>query len=187
MKKFSILLLFYTGVVFASNSLVDIEQVGNNNIVTISQQGPGHSTVVRLGETSDVDNATVDITQQGTGAKSATVELKSGVNHSVTIFQDGLGSHSTSILNLTGTTNSFNITQTGADSHSFTVTGDTGTTNSGNTVTATQSGAGIKQFDLVLQGTSGATVTVEQTANTANTGSMAIQCNPCGAYNYTRN
>ena len=44
-----------------------------------------------------------------------------------------------------------------------------------------------KTFNLLLNGASGAGVTVTQTNPTqANQGSMSIQCNPCGSYSYIR-
>ena len=79
------------------------------------------------------------------------------------------------------------ICQIGAGNHSMTVTGGVGTTNSGDTINATQSGSGDKTFQLNLNGTTGATVNVQQTnPTTPNSGSMTIQCITCGTYNYIR-
>ena len=176
--------------VAANNSnLVYVDQIGSNNTVVIGQDGLAHTATVTLGRDTPVDNTYVNITQQGTGAKTAGVDIPSGYNNSVVLFQDGSGNHTAAIQNLNGAANNMNFSQTGAGTHSMTVTGAPGTTNSGDTITSTQSGgAGAdKSFQLNLNGTSGATVNVQQTnPNTPNAGSMTIQCVTCGTYNYTR-
>jgi hypothetical protein len=172
-----------------SNNLVYIDQIGNNNTVIIGQDGAAHSATVTMGRDTPVDNTYVNIVQQGTGAKTATVDIPGGYNNSVILFQDGAGNHTAAIQNLNGAANNINFSQTGAGTHSMSVIGAAGATNSGDTITATQSGgAGAdKSFQLNLNGTSGATVNVQQTnPTTPNTGSMSIQCVTCGTYNYIR-
>jgi hypothetical protein len=176
-------------VVTNNSNLVYVDQIGNNNTVIIGQDGLAHSATVTLGKDSPVDNTYVNITQQGTGAKTAGVDIPSGYNNSVVMFQDGSGNHTAAIQNLNGAANNMNFSQTGAGNHSISVTGAVGTTNSGDTINSTQSGgAGAdKSFQLNLNGTSGATVNVQQTnPTTPNAGSMTIQCITCGTYNYTR-
>jgi len=176
-------------VVTNNSNLVYVDQIGNNNTVIIGQDGLAHSATVTLGKDSPVDNTYINITQQGTGAKTAGVDIPSGYNNSVVMFQDGSGNHTAAIQNLNGAANNMNFSQTGAGNHSITVTGAPGTTNSGDTINSTQSGgAGAdKSFQLNLNGTSGATVNVQQTnPTTPNAGSMTIQCITCGTYNYTR-
>jgi len=189
MKHF--LLFFLCFNVCAADNTVNIEQVGNNNTVYISQDGSAHSASVNLGKTSSVDNTNINITQQGTGAKTASIEIPSGINNGVILFQDGAGNHTTNIQNLNGSANNIGITQTGAGNHSMTITGVSGTTNNNNTVDVTQSGgAGAdKTFNLWLNGATGAGVTIHQANPTqANQGGMNIQCNPCGSgWNYIRN
>ena len=176
-------------VVTNNSNLVYVDQIGNNNTVIIGQDGLAHSATVTLGRDTPVDNTYVNITQQGTGAKTAGVDIPAGYNNSVVMFQDGSGNHTAAIQNLNGAANNMNFSQTGAGNHSITVTGAPGTTNSGDTINSTQSGgAGAdKSFQLNLNGTSGATVNVQQTnPATPNAGSMTIQCITCGTYNYTR-
>ena len=166
-----------------SNSIY-IDQIGSYNSTTVVQDGSGHSVSIVTGKTSAVDNNYVSITQQGTGAKSISIENPSGYNNSITSFQDGAGNHTAAIQNLNGAGNGFNISQTGAGAHSFTATGGQGTTNNGLTVTATQSGgAGAeKTFNLWLNGSNNATVQIEQTNPTASgQAGMNISCgNSCG-------
>ena len=172
-----------------ADNQISIDQIGSYNTVIVTQDGTTQSATVSLGKTSSVDNTYVNITQQGTGNKTAGVEIPSGYNNSVVMFQDGAGNHTAAIQNLNGAANNISFSQTGSGNHSMTVTGGQGTTNSGNTIDATQSGgAGAdKSFQLNLNGTSGATVNVLQTNPTqSNSGSMTIQCVTCGTYNYTR-
>jgi hypothetical protein len=180
-------LLLISSVCWADN-IVTVDQIGNSNTITVTQDGDGHNTYIKLGATSDVDYTTVSVLQQGT-AKTAKVEIPSGINNTASIQQEGTGNHYASIMNLNGSGNNISIGQSGAGNHVFNVIGDTGTTNNGNTVSAQQSGnAGAdKLFNLTLSGASGASVNVQQTnQTTANTGSMTLQCNPCGAYSYIR-
>lgn len=175
----------------AQNNAIYIDQVGSSNQLTVSQQGQGHTSTLTMGKEGSVDSSSVSVTQQGTGAKTATVELPSGYSNTIGITQDGSGQHTTSILNFTGSANSVSVSQTGAANNTFTVVGGQGTTNSANTITATQSGnAGAdKAFTLNMNGTTGASVTVQQTNPTqSNSGSMSINCvsGSCGAYSYIR-
>jgi hypothetical protein len=185
--RYLLLLLLSTSAWAIDN--VYIEQIGDNNTIYVSQDGAHHASVL-IGKTAASDNNYVYIEQKDIGAKSANVEIPSGINNTINIFQQGTGNHQASIQNLYGSSNAISITQSGAGTHSFTALGGPGSTNSGNTISATQSG-GIgadKSFALNLNGTSGATVEVTQTSTTGNTGSMTIQCLPgsCGSYSYVR-
>lgn len=180
-----------TGIYAPANNsnLVYVDQIGSNNTVIIGQDGSAHLATVIMGKDSAADNNYIAITQQGTGAKTAKVEIPSGINNSVAINQDGAGNHYTGIQNLSGTANNITVGQSGAGNHTLAIAGGVGSTNSGNTITAEQSGGvgADKLFQLNLNGTSGATVNVQQTnPTTSNTGSMTIQCMTCGTYNYTR-
>jgi hypothetical protein len=170
-------------------NIVYIDQVGSYNTTTISQDGVGHYVSIVTGKVSAVDNTYVNVTQQGTGAKSVTVENPSGYNNSITTFQDGAGNHTAAIQNLNGAGNGFNISQTGAGTHSFTATGAQGTTNNGVNVTATQSGgAGTdKTFNLYLNGSSNVNVQIEQSnPNYPGQAGMAISCGTsCGTQPWT--
>jgi hypothetical protein len=186
MKNIFISLLFVSSLAHAGDSSINIDQIGSNNTIQVTQDGPDHSVSVTTGATSDVDNTYMVISQQGTGAKNAQVDIRSGINNTITVNQDGAGNHTAAIQNLSGSANGITINQSGNSSHSLNITGQSGTTNSGNTIDATQSGNGNKQFDLALGGTNGASVTIQQTGSTPNIGNMLIQCNPCGAYSYIR-
>jgi len=182
MKQLVCAVLLVNGACFADNT-INIDQIGDSNSITISQEGTQHTATVTLGKTNNVDYTTLAIIQQGTGAKTAGVEIKSGTSNGVNIFQDGTGAHTASIQNLTGNGNNIGITQTGAGNHIMNITNPLGATNSGNTVNATQSGGqgADKRFDLTFNGATGAGVTVIQTnPTTADQGGFNIQCNPCG-------
>ena len=188
--KYLILALVCVNVCAADNTIT-VDQVGDNNTVYISQDGTAHVVTVNLGRTSAVDNTNINIVQQGTGAKTAGVDIPSGINNGVVLFQDGIGNHTASIQNLTGSGNNINISQTGAGKHEFNLTNPFNATNNGNTVDVTRSGGvgADKRFDLMFSGANNAGVTVQQTnPNTANQGGMNIQCNPCGnGWSYIRN
>lgn len=180
-------LLLVSSVCLADN-IVTVDQIGNSNAITVTQEGDGHRATIKMGAVSDVDYTTVSILQQGT-AKTAKVELPSGINNTASIQQEGTGNHYAGIMNLNGSGNNITIGQSGAGNHTFNVIGDTNTTNNGNLITAQQSGnAGAdKLFNLTLSGASGATVNVQQTnQTTGNIGGMTLQCNLCGAYSYIR-
>jgi hypothetical protein len=177
---------------YAVDNTINIEQIGDNNTIDISQNGAGHTAIVEIGKLASSNANTVSIEQRDTSTKLATVEIKSGINNSVNVLQQGIGNHTSSILNLVGNTNAISVDQSGAGNHTLSITGSTGTTNSGNNIMATQSGGNgaDKTFDLTLGGTSGATVTIQQTNPTqTNSGSMTIQCatGSCGGYSYIRN
>jgi len=173
----------------AKDNTVDIEQIGSSNTTTVVQDGSGHSATVKTGATSDVDYNTFTITQQG-AAKTASIELKSGVSNTFNIQQDGTGNHSAAIQNMIGSGNNVSVTQQGAGNHTLTVTNPWNATNNGNTVTATQSGGvgADKTFNLYFSGATGAGVTINQTNPTQpDQAGMNIQCNPCGnGWSYTK-
>ena len=178
-----------SGRVYAADNFVSVDQIGTGNQTTVVQDGSGHSATVKAGATSDVDYNTFTITQQG-AAKTASIELKSGVSNTFNIQQDGTGNHSAAIQNMIGSGNNVSVTQQGAGSHIFNVTNPWNATNNGNTVTATQSGGvgAEKRFDLMFSGATGAGVTINQTnPTTPDQGGMNIQCNPCGSgWSYTK-
>jgi hypothetical protein len=173
---------FQCSKVQAADNVVNVDQVGSGNTTTIVQDGSGHSATVTTGGVSPTDYNVFSILQQG-AAKTATIDLKAGINNTFNIQQDGTGNHTASVQNFIGSGNQVNLNQSGAGNHMFNITNAYGDTNNGNTVNATQSGgAGAnKRFDLMLSGATSAGVTVIQTnPTTADQGGMNIQCTSCG-------
>ena len=172
-----------------SGSIIYIDQVGSGNTTTVVQDGDGHSAVITTGSISATDYNVFSITQQG-AAKTATIDLKAGINNTFNIQQDGAGNHTAAIQNMIGSGNNVAITQQGAGNHIFNITNPNSATNNGNNVTATQSGGvgADKRFDLQFSGATGAGVTINQTnSTTPDQGGMNIQCNPCGSgWSYTK-
>ena len=182
------LLLLLSFAAYAGDNTINIDQIGDNNSITITQDGTDHTATVELGKTTVGSGNTVTIEQRD-AAKTAVVEIKTGINNGVNILQQGAGNHVAALQNFIGSGNNIAIDQSGNGNHTFTVSNYNNATNNGNTVTATQSGGSgaDKTFNLLLNGASGAGVNVTQTNPTqANQGSMTIQCNPCGSYSYTR-
>jgi len=173
----------------AADNTIIIDQIGSGNTTTIVQDGSGNTASVTAGSTSAVDYNVFAITQQGNN-KTASIELKSGINNTFNIQQDGTGNHNASIQNMIGSGNNVTVTQQGAGNHTLTVTNPNNATNNGNTVTATQTGgAGAdKTFNLYFNGATGAGVTINQTNPTQpDQAGMNIQCNPCGSgWSYTK-
>lgn len=172
-----------------NNNTIYIDQVGRGNQTTVSQDGEGHSATINTGAVSPTDYNVFSIIQQG-AAKTASIELKAGINNTFNIQQEGTGNHTASIQNMIGSGNSISVNQTGGGNHSLTVTNPWNATNNGNTITATQSGGvgADKTFNLMFSGATGAGVTINQTnPNTPDQGGMNIQCNPCGSgWSYTK-
>ena len=207
--KFILTFLFSIGVCYAQSNYVYVDQIGDSNQVTINQDSTGHVAAIAIGaylptysndlktgygigsRPSFSGNAnefnTINITQQGVGTKTSTVEVASGSYNNITTFQDGTGNHTSAIQNLQGNSNNINIFQDGAGNHTMNIIGGVGTTNTNDIVNSTQTGAGDKSFTLNFNGSNGAQVTIQQTNPTQpNAGSMTIQCTTCGAYSYIR-
>jgi hypothetical protein len=182
------LLVFLSISAYAGDNTINIEQIGDNNSITISQDGSGHTATVELGKTTAGSGNVITIDQRDV-PQTAIVEIKTGINNGVNILQQGAGNHIAAIQNFIGSGNNISVDQGGAGNHTFTVSNYSSNTNNGNTITATQNGGlgADKTFNLLLNGVTGAGVTVTQTNPTqANQGSMTIQCNPCGSYSYIR-
>jgi hypothetical protein len=181
--------IFFPKNAKAADNIINIDQVGDGNKTTIVQDGSGHSASITAGYGSPVDYNVFAITQQG-AAKTASIELKSGINNTFAIQQDGTGNHTAAIQNMVGSGNNVTVNQSGAGNHTLTVTNPWNATNNGNTVTATQSGGvgADKTFNLYFSGATGAGVTINQTnPTTPDQGGMNIQCNPCGSgWSYTK-
>jgi hypothetical protein len=186
MKILAILFLVISSCVSAQSNYIYIDQVGNNNQISITQDGTGHVAAVAIGATLPVTANDLK-TGYGLGTTPYNGAGTSEYNN-VTINQQGVGSHATTIELPRATSNLINVTQEGASNHTFSLTATPNTNNINNTISATQSGSGEKSFALTLDGTNGASVTVQQTNPTqANTGAMTIQCTTCGSYSYIRN
>ena len=172
---------------WAQSNSVYIDQIGSNNSFTVDQDDAGrHSTAITTGVVGNVDYNTFSILQHGAGNKTAAIEIKSGINNTIEFYQRGTGNHTASIIGFEGSGNDIKVNQNGGGAHNFTLTA-TGT-NNGNSVYALQEGSADKTFSLNMNGTAGASVTVQQTnTSQANSGSMTIQCVTCGSYSYIRN
>ena len=186
-----VILLLVVGYAWAADNKIIVDQIGSGNTITVEQIGKGHQATANLGTTTDVDNVTLTILQQGTGAKTTTVTIPSGINNSVNIQQDGSGNHVASIQNLNGSGNSVTVNQSGAGKHELNVIGGAGATTTSTTVSGVQSGGvgADKWFNVNLNGSVGATVNVVQdNATTADQASMNIQClsGTCGTFSYIK-
>ena len=186
MKLFAFLFLVISSCVYAQNNYIYIDQVGNNNQVTVTQDGTGHLAAVAIGATLPV---TANDLKTGYGIGTTPYNgVGTSEYNNVTINQQGVGSHTTIIELPRASSNLITVDQSGASNHTFGISSTANTNNVNNTISATQAGTGEKSFALTLDGTNGASVTVQQTNPTqANAGAMTIQCTTCGSYSYIRN
>ena len=145
------LLFFFCINAYAGDNTINIDQVGDNNTISIIQDGTDHTATVELGKTTAGSGNTVTIEQRD-AAKIAVVEIKTGINNGVNILQQGAGNHVAAIQNFIGSGNNISIDQNGAGNHAFTVSNTSSNTNNGNTINATQSGGSgtDKTFNLLL-------------------------------------
>lgn len=193
MKTFNYILIFFfllilACVCFAADNTITVDQIGSNNTISITQEGLGHSATISVGSISDVDYSVFNIVQQG-AAKTASVEVKSGLNNGIDISQSGSGNHTANIQNLQGSGNNITIGQSGAGSHTLIV--DSNNVNTGNTITTAQSGGvgADKWFKVYLYGATNATLNVLQdSATTPDQASIMINCavGTCGSYSYIK-
>jgi len=189
MKFIAILFLIaglgYCNHIRAQPSYVYVDQVGNNNTIKIEQDGSSHLVGVALGAYLPTNNNDLK-----TGYTIGTnTYLGQGVSefNNINVKQAGPGMQTTKIELPNASYNLINVDQSGSANHTFNITSGANTINVNNTISATQSGSAQKDFTLNMNGSNGATVTVQQTNPTqTNTGSMTIQCTPCGAYSYIR-
>lgn len=190
MKIFSILFLIaglgYCNYTQAQSNHIYIDQVGNNNTFKVEQDGTGHLVGVAVGaylptNTNDLKTGYTIGTNPYLG--SGTSEF-----NNISIKQAGPGMQTTKIELPNASYNLITVDQSGSANHTFNIVSGANTNNVNNTISATQSGSAQKDFTLNMNGSNGATVTVQQTNPAqANTGSMTIQCTTCGAYSYIRN
>jgi hypothetical protein len=183
-----VILLLVVGYAWGADNTISVDQIGNNNTVTISQDGLGHTANIKTGAIGDVDYSTFTISQQG-AAKTATVEVKTGINNGIDINQSGSGNHTANVQNLQGNGNNITIGQSGAGSHTLIVSGNN--VNNGNIITTTQSGnvGSDKWFQVYLHGATNATVNVVQdNPTTVDQASIMINCasGTCGGYSYIK-
>lgn len=181
-----IIVLSHCSKSWAENNAIYIDQVGNNNQISITQDGTGHVAAVAIGATLP---GNINDLKTGYGIGTTPYNgIGASEYNNISISQQGPAMHTTTIELPRASSNLITVDQSGAANHTFTISSTANTNNINNTISATQAGSAEKSFALTLDGTNGATVTVQQTnATQANTGAMTIQCTTCGSYSYIRN
>jgi hypothetical protein len=170
---------------WAQPSYVYIDQVGSSNQIKVEQDGGGHVAAVAVGAYLPANNN--DLKTGYTIGANPYLGVGTSEFNNISIKQAGPGVQTTKIELPNASGNLVTVDQSGSASHTFNIVSGINTTNVNNTILATQSGSAQKDFTLNMNGSNGATVTVQQTNPTqANTGSMTIQCTTCGAYSYIR-
>ena len=146
--KFIIVFLLAVGVCQAQNNYVYIDQVGDNNQITITQDGTGHLAAVAIGATLP---AYVNDLKTGYGI-GTTPYIGPGVSeyNTVSIVQQGPASHTTTVELPRASNNIITVDQSGSANHSLKISSTANTNNINNTISATQSGSAEKSFALTL-------------------------------------
>ena len=186
-----LLLIMIGNMSFAQSVNIHIDQIGDNNNLTVTQDYDSHIFSIMTGSVTNSDNNTISVTQQDIGPKTTMITLTGGTYNNIAVNQSGTGSHIANIQNLNGSFNGIQLNQSGAGSHTFLVENLNGSTNNGNNVVATQSGGlnANKSFQLILNGAIGSTVNIQQSNPTVpDTSSMMINCTVgCGGtYSYVK-
>jgi hypothetical protein len=163
--------LFLTSNVLAqtvppTGNFVYIDQIGDNNSITVLQQDSDRQRALILNKG---DGNVLAITQQGTGQHTASITSLTTANNNnniLSIEQVGTGNHMASIL----------------------LNNNTGASN--NTVGITQAGGtgANKQFTLELKGSQIGVSVIQDNPTTPDSGTMSIQCltPPCSGYSYSK-
>ena len=186
MKILLLILLLISTNSYSQTNYVYIDQIGSNNQITVEQDGGGHLVGVAVGAYLPVNQNDIK-TGYSIGNNPY---LGSGTSefNNINIKQFGPGTQTTKIELPSASSNLITIDQSGIANHNFNIISGNNSTNINNTINATQSGSAQKDFTLNLNGSNGATVTIQQTnPSQANSGSMSIQCTTCGGYSYIRN
>ena len=149
-----------------TGNFVYIDQIGDNNSITVVQQDSDRHRALILNQG---DGNVLAITQQGTGQHTSSITTLTTANNNnniLSIDQVGTGNHMASIL----------------------LNNNTGASN--NTVGITQAGGvgANKQFTLELQGSRIGVSVIQDNPITPDSGTMSIQCltPPCSGYSYSR-
>jgi len=176
MKRALIAALLAATPALAAN-VVYIDQVGDNNHISIKQNAGDNKTAIVLDQGNSNEQ---NIAQSGLGTDQAFIGTPP-----VGLSQ---GQFLPNTSAPTNSSNLFSIVQMGAGNHTAAINLDSTTSNNNNTASIIQSGDANKSFTLQLSGSGiGATV-VQDNPTVADSASMSIQClsPPCTGYSYIK-
>jgi hypothetical protein len=175
MRTLAILLLLTTSAL--AGNVVYIDQVGDNNHITIKQNDGDSQTAIVLNQGNGNEQ---NIAQQGPGTDQAFIGTPpAGMSQGQFLPNSSAPTNSSNLLS---------IVQMGAGNHTAAINLDSTTSNNNNTASILQSGDANKSFVLNLSGSGiGATV-IQDNPTVADSASMSIQClsPPCTGYSYIK-
>jgi len=175
MRTLAILLLLTTSAL--AGNVVYIDQVGDNNHITIKQNDGDSQTAIVLNQGNGNEQ---NIAQQGLGTDQAFIGTPpAGMSQGQFLPNSSAPTNSSNLLS---------IVQMGAGNHTAAINLDSTTSNNNNTASILQSGDANKSFVLNLSGSGiGATV-IQDNPTVADSASMSIQClsPPCTGYSYIK-
>lgn len=175
MRTLAILLLLTTSAL--AGNVVYIDQVGDNNHITIKQNDGDSQTAIVLNQGNGNEQ---NIAQQGPGTDQAFIGTPpAGMSQGQFLPNSSAPTNSSNLLS---------IVQMGAGNHTAAINLDSTISNNNNTASILQSGDANKSFVLNLSGSGiGATV-IQDNPTVADSASMSIQClsPPCTGYSYIK-
>jgi Curlin associated repeat len=174
--KIIVILLMLTVSASAGN-MVYIDQVGDNNHISIKQNDGDNKSIIMLNQG---DSNEQNVAQRGLGTDQAFIGTPP-----VGMTQGQLLPDSTAQTN---SNNLLSIVQMGTGNHTAAINLDSTASNNNNSASISQSGDANKSFTLQLSGSGiGATV-VQDNPTVADRASMSIQCltPPCTGYSYVK-
>jgi hypothetical protein len=175
MKTLMILLLLT--VPASAGNMIYIDQVGDNNHISIKQNDGDNKSIIMLNQG---DSNEQNVAQRGLGTDQAFIGTPP-----VGMAQGQLLPDSTAQTN---SNNLLSIVQMGTGNHTAAINLDSTVSNNNNTASIIQSGDANKSFTLQLSGSGiGATV-VQDNPTVPDSARMSIQCltPPCTGYSYVK-
>jgi hypothetical protein len=157
-----------------ADSQVYIQQIGNNNTVTVTQTGTKNNYAYVL-ESGSGNNVTVTQSGNSSTAVNYSYNVVSGNSNTVSITQTSTGGGKGSFVNVADNNNSVTVSQTDNGSHYAEV----GLTGGNKSVSVTQNGAAGHMASVQLSGNP-TSLSLQQSGATQNFYSIQFNCATAG-------
>lgn len=157
-----------------NDSQVYIQQVGNSNTITVTQEGTKNNYTYI--SNSGLDN-NISINQLGNASTTAnySYSIVNGNNNTVTVAQSGTGGTKGAFITVQNNNNSVNLSQADSGSHYAEI----GISGGNKTVNVNQSGAANHMASIQLSGNP-VSLTLQQLGSTQNFYSIQFNCATAG-------
>lgn len=165
-----------------ADSRVYVEQIGNDNTITVDQSGTRNNSVTYTGNGS-FNN--VDIAQSSTSstATNYTEVTVNGNSNNIDLTQNSTGGSKSAFVTVTDNNNTVNINQRDSGNHYLNLNLSGGN----KSADITQQGSGAHQADITLSGTGARSINLIQQGTTAQSYSINSTCaSNCQAISVTQ-